>query len=154
MEPTIVPAAELTTLIGKQMEPGDWFQITQENINKFADVTVDHQFIHIDPEAAKASPFGGTIAHGFLTLSMLSHLVESCSVMPAEVVMGINYGFDKVRFLTPVHAGKRIRVSVTIADVTPKDGNRYLLKQAVTIEIEGSDSPAAVCEWLTMFVCG
>ena len=150
----VVPKAELASFIGKQLEPGEWFTIDQERINQFADVTVDHQFIHIDEEKAAQTPFGGTIAHGFLTLSMLSHLVEGCSLVPQEIVMGINYGFDKVRFLTPVRAGKRVRAINTIADVTEKDGGRYLIKQSIVVEIEGEDSPALIAEWLAMHVCG
>jgi acyl dehydratase len=150
----VVPKAELKNFIGKQLDAGEWFTIDQERINQFADVTVDHQFIHLDEEKAAQTPFGGTIAHGFLTLSMLSHLVESCSLVPQEIVMGINYGFDKVRFLTPVRAGKRVRAVNTIADVTEKDGGRYLIKQSVVVEIEGEDKPALIAEWLAMHVCG
>lgn len=152
--PKIVPKAELPSWIGKQLEPGEWFEIDQDRINQFADVTLDHQFIHIDPEKAAATPFGSTIAHGFLTLSMLTHLTAESALIPEEIVMGINYGFDKVRFLNPVKSGGRVRAVGTIADITEKDGGQMLVKQAITVEIEGEETPALVCEWLAMYVCG
>lgn len=136
---------------------GDWFEITQEQVNQFADVTHDHQFIHTDPEAAKATPFGGTIAHGFLTLSMLSHLCSSIRQDPARlegVLMGVNYGFDKVRFVAPVPVGKRIRATSEITDVTLKDPNNLQTTRTVTVEVEGGDRPACVAEWLTRLTYG
>jgi acyl dehydratase len=150
----LVPREELKGYVGKQLEPGSWFTIDQDRINHFADVSLDHQFIHVDEEAAAQSPFGGTIAHGFLTLSMLTHLVADFALLPDKIVMGINYGFDKVRFLAPVRAGKRVRAVSTIADVQEKEGNRVLIKQAITVEIEGEETPALVAEWLGMYVCG
>jgi acyl dehydratase len=108
----------------------------------------------VDPEAAKNTPFGGTIAHGFLTLSLLAKLVEGNGIMPENIVMGLNYGFDKVRFLAPVKSGKRVRANVEIADITRKDDNRFLIKQAISVEIEGETTPALIAEWLTMVVCG
>lgn len=152
--PTIVPKAEIMSWIGKDMPPGEWFEIDQQRINQFADVTVDHQFIHIDPEKAAQTPFGSTIAHGFLTLSMLTHLTSEAALLPQEIVMGINYGFDKVRFLNPVKSGGKVRALVKIADITEKDNGQILVKQAVTVEIEGEETPALVCEWLAMYVCG
>ena len=148
----IVPKEELTSYIGTKLEPGDWFELDQERINTFAECTEDRQYIHIDPERAAETPFGGTIAHGFLTLSMLSHIATQHGIIPENVVMGINYGFDKVRFLAPVRAGKRIRAQVEILDITPKDDNRFLTKQGITIEIEDEDTPALVAEWLSMVV--
>lgn len=150
----IVPKRELNNYVGKTFEPGEWFEISQSRINDFADCTVDHQFIHIDPEAAAQTPFGGTIAHGFLSLSLLSHLCEANGIVPENLVMGINYGFDKVRFLAPVHSGKRIRAVVSLLEVTEKDDNRLLIKQGITVEIEGDETPALVAEWLTMAVLG
>jgi len=134
---------------------GDWFQITQEQINQFADCTVDHQFIHVDEERAKAeTPFGGTIAHGFLTLSMLVHLsstIPSRTPPFSGVVMGINYGFDKVRFINPVSSGKRVRAHSTVKSVVLKrsaiDSTRTF-----TIEIEGVDKPAMVADWIGRMV--
>jgi acyl dehydratase len=150
----IVPKEEFTNHIGEKMEPGEWFMLDQQRINEFAECTEDRQFIHIDEEKAAETPFGGTIAHGFLTLSMLSHIATQNGVTPENVVMGINYGFDKVRFLAPVRAGKRVRAHVEILDITPKDGNRFLIKQGITVEIEGEETPALVAEWLSMVVTG
>lgn len=148
-----VPKAELLDHIGEELEPGPWFKIDQDRVNQFADVTIDQQFIHVDPEKAKDTPFGGTIAHGFLTLSLLTHLIEESAIMPNEIAMGLNYGFDKVRFLNPVRVGSEIRACVTIADVTKKSDTQYLVKQAITIEIKGVEKPALICEWLAMYVC-
>ena len=149
-----VPKEELVNEIGKKFAPGDWVVLDQERINTFADCTEDHQFIHIDEEKAKQTPFGGTIAHGFLTLSMLVKMVEGIGVAPENVVMGVNYGFDKVRFLAPVRAGQRVRAHVEVLDVTAKDDNRFLIKQGISVEIEGEPTPALVAEWLSMVVTG
>jgi acyl dehydratase len=148
----VVPKDEMVKAIGTKFEPGEWLLINQDRINTFADCTDDHQFIHVDEAAAKNTPFGGTIAHGFLTLSLLSKLVEGHGIIPENVVMGLNYGFDKVRFLAPVRSGKRVRANVEVADVTRKDDNRFLIKQAISVEIEGEQTPALVAEWLTMVV--
>lgn len=145
---------ELLTLQGTKLEPSAWSTMDQARIDAFADVTEDHQFIHVDSEKAAQTPLGGTIAHGFLTLSMLSHLVEDNGILPENVVMGLNYGFDKVRFLAPVRSGKRIRAHIEILDVAQKDDNRLLIKQGITIEIDGEDTPALVAEWLTMAIVG
>jgi len=150
----VVPNAEMVNQKGLKLEPGPWIIIDQDRINAFADCTEDHQFIHIDEERAAQTPFGGTIAHGFLTLSMMVKMCEGIGIMPEKVVMGINYGFDKVRFLTPVRAGKRVRAHVEIVDVQAKDNNRFLIKQAVSVEIEGEENPALVAEWLSMVVAG
>src|ERR1051325_6727170 len=118
---------ELKAMKGQEIGVSDWHLVTQEEINKFADATHDHQWIHVDPErAAKESPWKATIAHGFLTLSLLTHLSGSIERAPAPfkgIVMGINYGFDKVRFITPVKVGSRIRATSTLADATRKDNN-------------------------------
>ena len=150
----IVPKDELVNEIGTKFDPGEWVTLDQARINAFADCTEDHQFIHIDEEKAAQTPFGGTIAHGFLTLSMLVKMIEGIGVAPENVVMGINYGFDKVRFLAPVRAGKRVRVHAEVLDVTTKDGSRFLIKQGVSVEIEGEETPALVAEWLSMVVAG
>jgi len=135
---------------------GDWFEVTQDQINQFADVTHDHQFIHVDPEAAKATPFGTTIAHGFLTLSMLTHLSSSIpSGDPkryAGMAMGINYGFDKVRFVSPVKVGSEIRAHSKLAKVEFKEPSTIQSTRTVTVEIEGEDRPALVADWLTRVV--
>jgi acyl dehydratase len=148
----VVAKEKLADYIGKELDAGDWFTITQDQVNTFADATLDHQFIHIDEEKAKETPFGGTIAHGFLTLSMLVHLTENCSIVPENIVMGVNYGFDKVRFINPVRVGSEVRAKVTIADVTHKDGGQILIKQAISVEIKGQDKPALIGEWLLMYV--
>ena len=149
---TVVPKDKLTDYVGTKFEPSDWVTLDQERINNFADCTGDHQFIHIDEEKAAQTPFGGTIAHGFLTLSMLPKLSEGTGIVPENVMMGINYGSDKVRFLTPVRAGKRVRSHSELLDVQQKDDSRFLFKTMVTIEIEGEDNPALIAETLTMFV--
>jgi acyl dehydratase len=148
----IVPKDEMVNAVGTKFEPSAWIEVTQERINAFADCTEDHQFIHIDEEKAAQTPFGGTIAHGFLTLSLLPRMVEGNGVIPENVVMGINYGFDKVRFLAPVRAGKRVRANVEVTGVERKDDNRFLIRQAVSVEIEGEDTPALVADWLSMVV--
>ena len=148
----IVSKDEMVNAVGTKFEPSAWIEVTQERINAFADCTEDHQFIHIDEEKAAQTPFGGTIAHGFLTLSLLSKMVEGNGVMPENVVMGINYGFDKVRFLAPVRAGKRVRGNFEVTGVDRKDDNRFLITQAVSVEIEGEDTPALVADWLSMVV--
>ena len=138
--------------IGEPDGTGEWFEMTQERINDFADVTIDHQFIHVDPEAAKASPFGTTIAHGFLTLSMLTHLAGSIRNDPETVkgvIMGVNYGFDKVRFVSPVPSGSRIRASSVLKHAELKDLNTIQVTRTYTIEVEGSDRPAVVADWIT-----
>jgi acyl dehydratase len=150
----IVPKEEMLDVIGTRFEPGEWIDVTQDRINSFADCTEDHQFVHIDPEAASKTPFGGTVAHGFLTLSLLSKLIEGNGIMPENTVMGLNYGFDKVRFLAPVRAGKRIRCHAEVLDVERKDDNRFLVKQGISVEIEGEDKPALVAEWISMLVTG
>ncbi len=150
----IVPKDEMVNAIGTKFEPSAWIDVTQERINTFADCTEDHQFIHVDEEAAKNTPFGGTIAHGFLTLSLLSKMVEGNGVIPENTVMGLNYGFDKVRFLAPVASGKRVRCHSEVLNVDRKDDNRFLVKQGVSVEIEGEDTPALVAEWLSMVIAG
>ena len=140
----------VSKLVGKETGVSDWITIDQERINAFADVTEDHQFIHIDPEAARATPFGTTIAHGFLSLSMLSKLAAGSVIVLEGVKMGVNYGFDKVRFAAPVKSGKRVRGRFTLMSADQKITGLWTLKYAVTVEIEGEDKPALVAEWLTM----
>ena len=145
-------AEKFRAVVGQPEGEGEWFEVTQEQVNAFADVTQDHQFIHVDPEAAKATPFGGTIAHGFLTLSMLTHLMGSIPQDASRfegILMGVNYGFDKVRFVSPVPVGKRIRATSTISDVQLKSANDGQVTRTVTVEVEGGDRPACVAEWIT-----
>jgi acyl dehydratase len=137
---------------------GEWFEVTQERINAFADVTEDHQFIHVDPEkSAQLSPYKVPIAHGFLTLSMLTHLDGTIPKVPeryAGIMMGINYGFEKVRFISPVKVGSRIRASGELLAVDLKAPNTLQTTRKLTIEIEGGDKPACVAEWLTRLIYG
>jgi len=138
-----------------QTHSSDWFEVTQDQVNAFADVTKDHQFIHVDPERAKTeSPFGGPIAHGFLTLSMLSYFGEQALPPFPKGVIGINYGFEKVRFLTPVRVGSKVRGTFTLASVTERKPGQYQLVQDVTVEIEGSQSPALIAQWLSLVAEG
>jgi acyl dehydratase len=150
----VIPKDEMVNQKSKKFEPGPWVTLEQDRINSFADCTEDHQFIHIDEEKAAQTPFGGTIAHGFLTLSMLVKMCEGNGIVPENIAMGINYGFDKIRFLAPVRAGKRVRAHTEITDVDRKDDNRFLIKQSVSVEIEGEETPALVAEWLSMVVAG
>ena len=147
----IVPAAELQGLVGEELGVSDWLEIDQDRISSFADATIDHQFIHVDPEAAKATPWGTTIAHGFLTLSLLTPLTAGSLPVPENTVMAINYGTDKVRFLQPVKVDSRIRARTRLVGVDEKGPGRWLLKTEVAVEIEGDDRPALVAELLTMF---
>ena len=150
----IVPKDEMVDAVGTKFEPGQWVELGQERINMFADCTEDHQFIHIDEAKAKNTPFGGTIAHGFLTLSLLAKFSEDIGITPENTVMGMNYGFDKVRFLAPVRSGKRVRMVGEVLNVDQKDENRFLKKMGVSVEIEGEDTPALVGEFLLMSFTG
>jgi acyl dehydratase len=143
--------------IGSEEGVGEWFAIDQARINAFADATLDHQFIHIDPEkAAKLSPYKVTIAHGFLTLSLLPYLGGKIPpIEPAAyqgIVMGVNYGLDKVRFPSPVKVGARVRARRTLAEAVATGRNAIQLKQIVTIEVEGESKPACVAEALTRLI--
>jgi len=149
-----IKAEDLPGLIGKELESSPWVDITQERVNQFATATNDHQFIHVDPEKAAQTPFGGPIAHGFLSLSLLSYLNAQSGVVPKNLVMGINYGSDKVRYLMPVRVGKRIRSHQKVLEVSEKKPGHWLMKTAVTVEIEGENTPALIAEILSMFVVG
>jgi acyl dehydratase len=144
----MIDRRDVDDYIGYQSEPTEWFTITQDQIDEFADCTHDQQFIHVDPEKARDTPFGTTIAHGFLTLSMLSYFAGSYSVVIEGYYMGVNYGFDKVRFLAPVKVNSRIRAVPRIMDVIEKKPGQYMFKTEVVIEIEGEDKPALIAEWL------
>jgi acyl dehydratase len=138
--------------VGQPEGTGDWFEVSQDRVNAFADVTEDHQFIHVDPElAAELSPWGVTVAHGFLTLSLLVKLSESIPEPPERldgIVMGVNYGFEKVRFISPVKVGSRIRCSSVLAAVELKDPNTVQSIRTMTVEIEGEAKPALVADWI------
>ena len=146
-----VPVADLPSWVGKEIGPGEWHEITQERVNTFAEATGDHQWIHVDVEKAKDGPFGGTIAHGYLTLSLVPMLNWELWTYTG-IAMGVNYGSDKVRFLTPVKVGNRVRIRTTVlaADLRP-DGS-FLVKNQVTVEVEGSEKPALVAETLSLAV--
>jgi acyl dehydratase len=150
--PKKISAAELPAMVGKELEPSEWIEITQDRVNQFADATNDHQFIHVSPIKAKLTPFGGTMAHGFLSLSLLSYLNEQSAMVPKDLVMAVNYGSDKVRYLAPVKVGKRIRSKQTILEVTEKKPGQWLVKTAVTVEIDGENTPALVAEILSLFI--
>ena len=144
--------AELEARVGSEIGLSQWFAIDQKRIDAFADATEDWQFIHVDPEAAKATPFGATIAHGFLTLSMLSAIAYDALPRVAGLAMGVNYGFDKVRFIAPVRAGRRIRGRFRLEGITRRSALEYQTRTAVTLEIEGEDKPALIAEWLGLYV--
>ncbi len=150
--------ALLQAAVGQPEGSGDWLQVDQARIDAFADVTGDHQFIHVDPEAcASLSPWGVPIAHGFLTLSLLTTLMESVPAPPEHregVVMGVNYGFDKVRFLNPVKVGSKIRATSVLAAVDAKDANTLQLTRSITVEIDGESKPALAAEWVTRAIYG
>jgi acyl dehydratase len=140
--------------IGEPLGVSEWFTIDQARVDAFADVTLDHQFVHVEPERARATPFGGTIAHGFLTLSLFVHLCLGFVPELANRKLLVNYGFDKVRFVAPVHVGKRIRARGTLAGVEERRPGQVVMKIDVTIEIEHEEKPAVVAEWLSLHMVG
>ena len=147
--PGAMPARDLLGQAGTLEVTSPWLDVTQAMIDQFADATHDHQFIHVDPaRAAAETPFGGTIAHGFLTLSLLSKLIVDAMPFAEETVMGINYGFEKVRFLAPVRAGSRIRGRFKLAECVERKPAELLSTYEVSVEIEGSDKPALAAIWL------
>ncbi len=145
--------ANLNEWIGKEVGVSDWILVDQERINAFAQCTGDHQWIHVDVERARReSPYGGPIAHGFLTLSLLADMGSNIGVIPKDVVAAFNYGLDKVRFLAPVKAGARVRARVMLTEVTDQAGGRKLIKLSNTVEIEGETKPALIAETLAVLV--
>ena len=150
---TIVKPSEIDTVLGTEVGVSDWVTIDQERIDKFADATMDHQFIHVDPE--QATPvFGSTIAHGFLSLSMVAGIPfdQEIGMVLDGTKMGLNYGLDKVRFLSPVPVDSEVRIRMKCIDVTEKNPGQYLAKTEVTMEIKGVEKPAFVAETLSMFI--
>ncbi len=145
---------ELAAMAGQEVGVSSWTAIEQSRIDAFADATEDWQFIHVDPVAAARTPFGGTIAHGFRTLSLLSKMSYEAAPMLKGVALGLNYGFDKIRFLQPVRAGQRVRGRFKLIEAADKGGGRWLIKNEVTVEIEGEAKPALIAEWLGMQVLG
>lgn len=145
---------EYQARIGTELGRSDWLIVHQEMIDRFADLTGDHQFIHVDPVRAAATPLGGTVAHGFLTLSLLGAMGMDMLPPLDGAAMIFNYGFDKLRFITPVRSGSRIRGILTLLAVEAKGPGQYLMRYGVTVEAEGAAKPALAAEWLTMMVMG
>jgi len=147
-----VAQEELQEYVDKPLEPSAWVRIDQDMINDFADATMDHQFIHVDEERAAQTPFGATIAHGYLTMSLISHFLGECAIRPENTVMGINYGSDKVRFLQPVKVNSEIRAQATLLSVSDKAPGQVLMKTGITIEIKDEEKPALVAEILSLYI--
>ena len=150
-----MPLATLTEIksrVGDEVGVSEWIAVEQARIDAFADATEDHQFIHVDPTAAAQTPFGGTIAHGFLTLSLLSRMGAEAMLLPEGLRMAVNYGLDRVRFLATVPSGSRVRGRFTLDSVEEKAPGQWLLRHSVTVEIEGQDRPALAAEWLGLMV--
>jgi acyl dehydratase len=144
---------EIRNRVGEEVGVSGWIAIDQARIDAFADTTDDRQFIHVDPGAAAATPLGGTIAHGFLTLSLLSRMAAEATLLPDGLKMAVNYGFDRVRFLAPVRSGSRVRARFVLDSVEEKAPGQILMRHRVTVEIEGQDKPALTADWLgLMFV--
>jgi len=145
-----VPVTELSQYVGKELGRSAWLKIDQQRINLFAEATGDFQFIHVDPEKAAKTPFGGTITHGFLTLSLIPKLIEDILVLPEGLKMVVNYGLDSVRFIQPVKVNSQVRLKVDLAEVVEKKPGQWLLKAIATLEIEGEDKPAYIAESLSL----
>jgi acyl dehydratase len=153
--PVPVSLDDLKSRIGQEIGVSSWKMIDQDRIDRFATVTEDLQFIHVDPERARAeTPFGGTIAHGFLTLSLLSAMGQEALPVLKDRVMGINYGLERVRFLSPVPVGARVRARFTLSDISMRSATQAMLRYQVSVEIEGADKPTLAAEWITLAVLG
>ena len=148
----IASIEDIHSRVGEEIGVSDWLLVDQERIDAFADATEDRQFIHTNPDAAQQTPFGGTIAHGFLTLSLLSRLAAEVMLVPAEAKMVVNYGLDRLRFLAPVRSGKRIRARFKLDSIDEKAAGQLLMRHQVTVEIEGEDRPALVADWLGLVI--
>ncbi|QJQ22595.1 MaoC family dehydratase [Pseudomonas sp. SK] len=145
-----VPVTELSQYVGKELGRSAWLKIDQQRIDLFAEATGDFQFIHVDPVKAAQTPFGCTIAHGFLTLSLIPKLIEDILVLPQGLKMVVNYGLDSVRFIQPVKVDSQVRLKVELAEVSEKKPGQWLLKAIATLEIEGEDKPAYIAESLSL----
>ncbi|BBH48257.1 MaoC family dehydratase [Pseudomonas sp. KU43P] len=145
-----VPVTELSQYVGKELGRSDWMKIDQQRINLFAEATGDFQFIHVDPEKAAKTPFGSTIAHGFLTLSLIPKLMMDLLVVPEGLKMVVNYGLDSVRFIQPVKVDSNVRLKVDLVEVTEKKPGQWLLKATATLEIEGEEKPAYIAQPLSL----
>ncbi len=139
---------EIRARVGEEVGVSSWLTVDQSRIAAFADATEDRQFIHVDPDAAARTPFGGTIAHGFLSLSLLSRMGAEAMLLPEGLKMAVNYGFDRIRFLAPVRSSKRVRGRFTLDSVEEKAPGQLLMRHKVTVEIEGEEKPALTAEWL------
>ncbi|WP_395613331.1 MaoC family dehydratase [Allosphingosinicella sp.] len=139
---------EIRGRVGSEIGLSDWILIDQARIDAFADITEDHQFIHVDPERAAKTPFRGTVAHGFLTLSLLSRMAEGVMLRPESLRMAVNYGFDKVRFMAPVKSGKRVRGRFKMLSAEEKRANQWQITYEVTVEIEDEEKPALIADWI------
>ena len=146
----VASIGEIRDKVGSEIGVSDWILVDQKAIDAFAEVTRDHQFIHVDPEAAAKTPFGGTVAHGFLTLSLLSRMAADAMLRPDGISMGVNYGFEKVRFIAPVRSGKRVRGRFRLDAFDEKRPGQFQFVHNVTVEIEGEDKPALVADWIGM----
>lgn len=148
----MVSASALADQVGREVGASDWIEISQAMIDLFADATMDHQFIHVDADRAADTPLGGTVAHGFLTLSLLSRMANDALPSLEGKAMGLNYGLNRVRFVSPVKACKRVRGRFVLASVEERGSDRLLQTYDVTIEIDGESKPALVAQWLTLAV--
>lgn len=146
--------ANAEAFVGREVGVSAWRAVTQAMIDGFAESTADPYWIHTDPARAAEGPFGGTIAHGFLTLSLLSALAREAGMDWGEELVGLNYGLDRVRFLTPVRAGERVRARIVLSSMEKRDGGGIVLRLAVTVEIENQERPALVADWLNLFLPG
>jgi acyl dehydratase len=144
----IASIEDIQSKVGTEVGISDWILVDQARIDAFAEITEDPQFIHIDPEAAARTPFGGTVAHGFLTLSLLSRMAADAMPRPEGVKMGVNYGFERVRFMAPVRSGKRVRGRFVLARFEEKKPGQWQFVHNVTVEIEGEEKPALVADWI------
>lgn len=145
-----VPVTDLKRYVGKELGHSEWLVVEQSRIDQFAECTGDHQFIHVDVEKARQTPFGSTIAHGFLSLSLMPKLMESIMIMPEGLKMAVNYGLDSLRFIQPVKVGSRVRLQLSLLDAHEKNPGQWLLKAKVVMEIEGQAKPAYIAEPLTL----
>ena len=144
----IAPVDEIRGRIGTEVGVSDWLTIGQDRIDAFAEATEDRQFIHVDADAAARTPFGGTVAHGFLSLSMLSRMGAEAILIPDGLKMAVNYGLDRVRFIAPVRSGQRIRGRFVLDSIEERAPGQLLVRHSVTVEIEGVDKPALTAQWL------
>ena len=148
----IASPEDIRARIGEELGVSSWLTVDQARIDAFAEATEDRQFIHVDPAAATQTPFGGTIAHGFLSLSLLSRMAAEVVLVPAAAKMVVNYGFDRVRFLAPVRSGKRIRGRFTLESADARSDNQLLVRHGVSVEIEDEERPALTAHWLALMI--